>query len=106
MYDLKTGQREKRGGQDLARPKNVAPPCFKCPKGPEPYTAELSVQNQQTLDYYHLCEADNAGLLPRDMIVLRNHSIIRRIRDDADKRDSAPIIVVPTLTTTSRPRAR
>lgn len=78
---MKTGRREKRCGADLPRAKAIAPPCRTCPKGPKPYENELIPENWQALEYAELCAVDNTGVLPRDLTVIRNNAIVRRVRE-------------------------
>lgn len=54
MYDLKTGRRNQRGGQDIARPKGVPLPCTNCPKkSPEhAETLKLSRKNRWIWNLY------------------------------------------------------
>lgn len=78
---MKTGKRERRGGKDVPRSPKIRPPCQTCPKGPEPFVNELTARNWKAVEYWRLCQADTTGLLPRDLIVLRNNSLCRRIHE-------------------------
>lgn len=85
------GQKQKRNGG--------AVPCWKCPKGPRPFENEPTLRTLLALDYYHLCQVDGTGLLPRDRRVLFNNVLINRVREQAV---SGKLGLFPLLMLTAR----
>ncbi len=81
------------------RPKGTPLPCINCPKSrvhntPRP-DRELTNENRAALAYYHLCQADATGLIPRDLIVVQNNALIGRAIDqwNRGKEDLTPILL-------------
>ena len=78
-------------------PRAGKPPCWKCPKGPEPFAGEPTARTLRAIDYFHLCRADSTGLLPRDRITVENHALIERLREQlarADRADPAALLAL------------
>jgi hypothetical protein len=88
---LSHGQKIPRGGS--------RPPCWKCPKGPEPFTNEPTRTTLLVMDYYYQCLQDPAGLLPRDRRVLDNNALIARLKEQTarDRVDSFPLLLLGGL---------
>lgn len=94
-----TGQRMKRFGLPVLRPKGTVTPCIRCPKIPEDapakvrrFAIEMSRQSRQA--YVHYLECRSVGAWPTDPIVRRNARIIRLIEDEYGQRPLATLIAL------------
>jgi len=87
MYDIKTGQKQTRGGRPIPRPAGTPTPCHQCPKGSpeEAKDRELSDKNARAWWYYRQARAPLGQQLPADAIVHRNHAIIDQVVRDAEE---------------------
>jgi hypothetical protein len=86
----------------VPRPTGTPLPCVKCPKSrehnkPRP-DRDLSDRNWLAWGYYHDCLADTTGLLPRDLIVVRNNGLIRMLIDQQERKnqrvDLTPLVAL------------
>lgn len=86
-----------RAGKPSLRPPGDHPPCWQCPKSkdgqPNP-AADLSPKNWRAYDYCQQCRADAQGLLPRDLIVIRNNAIVQMVeRAQQQSRDPLRLLL-------------
>lgn len=85
VYDEKTRERVKRGGRDVARPKNVPTPCHQCPKqSPEQASQhELTAANHRTYETYLEVQATSGASLTGEQrragVLLRRLAIVHRV---------------------------
>ena len=92
LYDDKTGERVKRAGRDIPRPKGVPTPCSLCPKrSPEEAPKlELSHKNLLTLQFYYRSKAvEFRNLSERwanDPIIQRNFAAIENELKQFDRK--------------------
>ena len=108
VYDSKTGERMKRGGKDVPRPKGIPTPCSTCPKK-SPQEArhyELSAKNWQALEMYLQTQATFGLSLPKrvaqDPIVRKNMGIIGWVfsqhqRNQQQLQGIAPLLALANL---------
>lgn len=93
----KDWKRETRHGQWMER--RGPSPCYRCPKGPEPFKNEPTRTTLLTLEYYYQCLADTGGLLPRDRRVVENNALIARIKEQAARArlDAMPLVMLASI---------
>lgn len=95
VYDLDTGKRFTRAGQDCPRDPKQPPPCHSCPKSPDGLPnpdAELSRTNALTLLRYY--EVKAGAPMPDDPVFVRNCALIRWEEDQVQRGRER---MVPTL---------
>jgi hypothetical protein len=83
VYDEETGEREKKGEEDIPRYKGIKPPCGYsqgCAKGTPEESRALTEQNMQAWQFIRECKS--VGKFPDDPIVRRNASLV----DYADRK--------------------
>ena len=99
-----TGQRIKRFGLPVSRPKGTVTPCIRCPKIPEDapaksrrFAIEMTMRSRQA--YLHYLECRAVGVWPNDPIVRRNARIIRLIEDEYGRRPLMNIVALLRILT-------